>query len=187
MKIGVLGWGSLLWDKQPRFDDQVGDWKPDGPPLRLEFSRISTKRLDALTLVVDEQNGSSCETAYALSKRSILGDAICDLRRREGTITERIGYLTSNGEYGPTDVATEINKWLANVELDAVIWTGLRSNFKERTGHEFNVESAKTHLVGLSIEGKSKAFEYISRAPDFIRTELREAVQTEPWFNANQH
>lgn len=42
--IALLGWGSLIWDHDPLFDAQHGDWQAGGPPLPLEFSRISAKR-----------------------------------------------------------------------------------------------------------------------------------------------
>ena len=92
MKIAILGWGSLLWDRNSAFDDQIGDWKFDGPELPLEFSRISQKRSNALTLMIDTLNGTNCTVAYALSKRKSPDDAICDLRSREGTVLRRIGY-----------------------------------------------------------------------------------------------
>jgi hypothetical protein len=49
-QIAILGWGSLLWEGGTDFDRHHGDWQFDGPTLRLEFSRISTSRLGALTL-----------------------------------------------------------------------------------------------------------------------------------------
>jgi len=58
MTIAILGWGSLLWDKNHDFDNQHESWKFDGPLLPLEFSRISKSRDNALTLVIDELNGS---------------------------------------------------------------------------------------------------------------------------------
>ena len=54
MRISILGWGSLIWESRPAFDDLHGAWHPDGPTLKLEFSRVSLKtRLGALTLVID--------------------------------------------------------------------------------------------------------------------------------------
>ena len=57
MKIAILGWGSLLWDRQAEFDKHHDDWQFDGPSLQLEFSRVSESRKDALTLVVDTNHG----------------------------------------------------------------------------------------------------------------------------------
>ena len=50
MRICILGWGSLLWDQDPVFDARHGAWQADGPKLKLEFSRVSEKRLRALTV-----------------------------------------------------------------------------------------------------------------------------------------
>lgn len=38
MKIAILGWGSLIWDKRPDFDDRHGKWEPDGPELPFDES-----------------------------------------------------------------------------------------------------------------------------------------------------
>ena len=57
MKIAILGWGSLLWDKHPEFDEQHAEWHFDGPRLKIEFSRVSTLRNSALTLVLDTKSG----------------------------------------------------------------------------------------------------------------------------------
>jgi hypothetical protein len=52
-QIAMLGWGSLLWEGGADFDRWRNEWRFDGPTLSLEFSRISSSRLGALTLVVD--------------------------------------------------------------------------------------------------------------------------------------
>lgn len=75
-QIAILGWGSLLWEGGADFDRQHEDWQFDGPTLRLEFSRISTSRLGALTLVIDPQHGSPATIAWCLSKRERPDDAI---------------------------------------------------------------------------------------------------------------
>ncbi len=77
-------------------DDWRGPWQYDGPNLKIEFSRVSERRLGALTLVLDAEYGSSTTVAWCLSKRETLEDAICDLRCREGTTIERIGHVRLN-------------------------------------------------------------------------------------------
>jgi hypothetical protein len=62
-KVVSLGWGSLLWDRQPKFDRHHHDWQFDGPQIKLEFSRVSRKRRRALTLVIDSKNGAPCTVA----------------------------------------------------------------------------------------------------------------------------
>jgi len=103
MKIAMLEWGSLLWDKSHRkFDRHHGTWKFDGPTLKLEFSRKSASRLNALTLVIDAIHGKECKVAYALSKRRTLERAITDLEAREGTNRRNIGCV-STGSYRRRD------------------------------------------------------------------------------------
>jgi hypothetical protein len=185
MSIAVLGWGSLLWDHRTEFDEQIGAWQFDGPQLKLEFLRISKTRFGALTLVIDEQHGEACQVAYAISKRRRLEDAIGDLRCREGTVQRRIGYLTNDGqESGEPPVPLTIKHWLHHKGHDAAVWTGLDSNFAQETSEDLAVDRAIEYLANLTIEGKSEAAKYIWRAPAFIQTSLRRAVQIEPWFKA---
>jgi len=185
MKIAILGWGSLLWDISPDFDDQHDDWLYDGPNLKLEFSRISKTRNGALTLVIDEQNGKLCKVAYAISKRKSPDDAICDLRCREGTILKRIGYHFADGsrQFGGS-IPDGLDDWAISHKLDVVIWTALQSNFKEVHGKNFSIDEATSYLQSLDTDGKAKAVEYIRRAPELIETPLRDELKTEPWFAA---
>ena len=191
MKIAILGWGSLIWDDRPEFvnfKSQIEGWKYDGPRLKLEFSRISQSRKGALTLVIDEENGAECTVQYAMSKRKVPDDAICDLRNREGTVLTHIGYyFADESRMGEPSVPNSIKKWIANKEFDVVIWTGLPSNFKDEKGEDFSVDAAKQYLQGMCNEGKAKSAEYIMRAPNFIDTSLRRAMQTEPWFNEHMN
>jgi len=196
MKIAILGWGSLLWDSRPEFasfQKQHESWKDDGPTLRLEFSRISSSRKGALTLVLEtEPNGTLCQVAYAASKRDNLDDVRCDLRYREGTELVNIGFCvtTPPGQsHGRCSQAiSSILKWAAEPEhkFDVVVWTDLDSNFQQKRGRSFSLEEAILHLQGLDREGKSKAAEYVWRAPDFIRTPLRSTLEAIPWFAAAQ-
>ncbi len=187
MKIAILGWGSLLWDRKPSFDKYCSEWNYDGPSLRLEFCRVSKTRNGALTLVLDAINGRPCQVAYTLSKRLTPDDSISDLRCREGTTLANIGFYFSDGsrKYSRDDeVQKIIAAWASSKEVDVVIWTGLESNFKEesRCKSDFSVAAALSYLQQLDAEGKAKAAEYVWRAPDFIRTPLREVLQSQPWF-----
>jgi hypothetical protein len=91
--IAILGWGSLIWEERPEFDRYLGMWNVGGPQLPIEFCRKSKTRHNALTLVIDNNLGTEVETLYALSKRSDPRDTICDLRSREGTTIENIGFV----------------------------------------------------------------------------------------------
>ena len=187
MKIAILSWGSLLWDKHNEFDKQHMDWLFDGPSLKLEFSRVSQTRNDALTLVLDFQNGKPCQVAYAFSKRKNPDDAICDLRSREGTTLKNIGFYFADGsrqQSRESGILEIVKTWACERKVDVVVWTDLASNFQEKSKSKepFSIDAALRQGQALEAEGKSKAAEYVWRAPDFIDTPLRVALQSQPWF-----
>ena len=195
MKIAILGWGSLLWekttDKAKEFNEHHSGWNPDnyaGPCLKLEFSRISKTRNGALTLVLYYEDGGRCRVAYAFSKRKRPEDAICDLRCREGTGLHKIGcyFVNSPGKTrwvdAHPDARNAIAEWAREHGILVVIWTGLESNFKKRKSERFSVDAATRHLQNLGAMDKEKAAEYIWRAPPFIDTPLRKKLQSAPWF-----
>lgn len=182
-RIAVLGWGSLLWDRRKEFDDQHEPWQFDGPDLKLEFSRISASRGGALTLVIDSKNGQSCRSAYAISRRADPDDAIADLRCREGTLMRHVGFYFSDGSRrGLSDIPETVPPWAEIHDFDAVVWTGLPSNFEKETGEVFSVANAIKHLRSLDGGRKESAAEYISRALALVDTPLRRALKTEQWF-----
>ena len=194
LEIAILGWGSLLWDDRPEFkdfNDRLCGWKDDGPTLRLEFARVSKSRDGALTLIlVDDPAGASCTVAYTLIGRKLLEDAVCDVRCREGANLADIGYCVAGNasDFRGRDrsVVEAIRAWAAVKKFDAAVWTDLPNNFAEKSNPRaaFSVPAAIAHIQHLGPEGKSKAAEYIWRAPAFIRTPLRTALQSEPWFAA---
>lgn len=184
-KIAILGWGSLLWDYRDDFDRWHDAWLYDGPEIKLEFSRISEYRAGALTLVIDPTVETTTRVAYCMSKRASPEDAIADLRCREGTTLKNIGYTyldTGKANHSEEESFNAIRRWAEEKTFDVVIWTALLSNFKKRTGKRFSVEEAISHLQGLDPIGKTKAAEYVWRAPTFVRTPLRQALETLPWF-----
>ncbi len=184
-QTAILGWGSLLWEGGAEFDRWHDDWRFDGPSLKLEFSRVSSSRLGALTLVIDPQHGAATLVAWCLSKRKDPADAAADLRCREGCAVKYLARLSlpaapdAQPEFpGTADIAA----WAAARKLDAVIWTALPSNFTSEVNQPFTVHEAIAYLKRLSAPAKVKAAEYIWRAPEFVRTPLRKAVEREPWF-----
>ncbi|WDI42306.1 hypothetical protein [Bremerella sp. P1] len=189
MKTAIIGWGSLLWDDRPQFDQHHGPWYFDGPLLRLEFTRISVSRKRALTLVLEEELGAECRVAYTISNRESPAQAIQDLRIRENASEQQVGvYLprTESSGLSQATVPKTISDWADQTDFDAVIWTGLPNNFHELNdlGEAFSHTSAITHLESLCEEGKRKSVEYIFRAPEFIRTPLRSELESLEWFAA---
>jgi hypothetical protein len=184
-KIAILGWGSLLWDtSQPQFEEQHDEWRFDGPVLRLEFSRKSASRLNALTLSIDPIHGQECQVAYALSKRKTAAEAIADLRTREKTSAQNVGFAFADGsrrQGRDTRSVDVILQWAKSAAIDVVLWTDLPGSFDDVPAGEF-LKVSIHHVQQLPAEGKVKAAEYVCRAPDFIRTPLRAALEAEPWF-----
>lgn len=188
MKIALLAWGSLLWDHRPQFDEYREEWQMDGPQLKLEFSRISRSRCNALTLALDTQNGATCRVAYAFSKRNDPYDAMCDLRCREGTTINNIGVCFSDNsrqQSRNSECLLSVRRWALTKNIDVAIWTDLVTNFENQsTGRKpFSVDNAILHIQALDPEGKAKTAEYMWRAPEFIDTPLRRALCTPPWFS----
>jgi len=187
IRIAILGWGSLLWDQRPEFDKYHDGWKLDGPSLKIEFSRISQTRGGALTLVVDAKHGTSCQVAYSISKRQAAEEAIDDLRDREGTASANIGFHFSDGSGSQSRDATTltaIKAWATSKAFDVVVWTDLASNFEKIKRHPFSIESALDHLRALDTREKMNAAGYVLKAPDFVDTSVRVAIQAEPWCNS---
>lgn len=181
MKTVILGWGSLIWD--PRELPREGTWIQPGPPVPIEFSRVSS---DArLTLVIDPSHGERLPTRYVCSPRSDISDAIADLKQREGTAARYIGFvdLKHNETRAAVDnMAQGIREWAATAGIDGVVWTDLPSNFKEETGLGFSLETAERYLRGLPKTAAEKARKYINNAPAEVNTPLRRHLRTVGWL-----
>lgn len=180
MKIAIIAWGSLVW--HPRTLRIKDDWNNSGPRLKIEFSRVSKD--GRLTLVIDPKNGEEVSTYFAQSIRSDLGDAIADLRDREGTVRKRIGFVdvrnqtSSKMEFSEQiDVFNSVQEWCNKQKFDAAVWTALPFQFKEQTTHEFTVENAIFYLKSLPKSARENAFEYIRKAPKEITTPLRRKLE----------
>lgn len=176
MKIAIIGWGSLIWDQREL--PTLGGWQKGGPVLPIEFSRISSD--GRLTLVIDEQNGVFVRTQCAQSGSANLREAIEDLRKREGSPSSRIGVVSKTINNATTGFDT-IKSWATTEKWDAVIWTGLPSNFEDKEHVPFTVENGLVYLSGLVGEKKDEARKYIHRAPEEVITPLRRAVGEWGW------
>ena len=187
-KITFLGWGSLLWEKENAFERTHSDWSYDGPPLKLEFSRVSQTgaRRGALTLVIDTVNGTETTVAHCLSKRSDPLVAIDDLKLRERMPNLRnIGYVLRQEhrvQSRDAEIGKSILDWAEKNQFDIVLWTDLPSNYVETQGSPYSLVAAKAYLRQLTGAQRSEAFKYIKSAPSFVQTKLRIALNDEPWF-----
>lgn len=181
MKVAVLGWGSLI--PKPQGLPLSGSWEPNGPVLKIEFSRISSD--GRLTLVIDTE-GSDVRTYYAKSARTELDDAICDLMIREGTSKKNIGTCSKDRvhNFAPNhkDVLPALQTWLDETNFDAVIWTDLASNYHKKRGVAFTESDAHVYLNSLSSVCRENAREYIIQAPPQTRTSFRKFLQSKGWL-----
>lgn len=178
-KIAIIGWGSLIWDPRDLKNRYTGNWQTGGPCLPIEFSRVSQDC--RLTLVIDETNNETIPTRFVTSLRSNLHDAIADLRDREGTVCENIGFVDMQETKVPpvsflqSDV---IREWARCNEFNAVVWTALKPNFEKQTGAAFSVEEATQYIQNLPKSAKKVAMEYIEKAPTEVCTPLRRHLYT---------
>lgn len=176
MKIVYLGWGSLIWN--PGILKTKGDWQADGPLLAMEFARIS--RDGRLTLVLYPR-AIKLPVLWIYSEFTDLDNAITDLQLREGTRKSYIGYVSIKNNRNNCNIVPsileDIKVWAIEKNIDAVIWTDLPSNFKEKTGKEFNFDNAIQYLKNLSTEKKQRAREYIEKAPAQIITPFRKEIE----------
>lgn len=182
MNIAIIGWGSLIWD--PRDLPHYGPWKKDGPKLRIEFSRVSSD--SRLTLVIDNIVGVLCPTYYVFSPRRDLFDAVEDLRRREGTVRQYIGFFNNRTKDNSCsaypqqiDILPSLGQWCDNNQVEGVVWTALLSNFQNEVGVPYTVDAAITFLKGLAKTTRENSLKYIRNAPDEIITPLRIRVEQE--------
>lgn len=185
MQIALLGWGSLIWDPRPEFDSKVGPWTSGGPVLPVEFCRISKTRKGALVLVIDQKLGTEVEVLHALSLRDDPADALSDLRTREGTSMQKIGFvnlLTGKQRGRDPEAVAMIKDWAKKMKFQVVAWTDLESNFKSKTSVEFSLAAALDHLKSLSTAGRREAVRYIVKAPKQVDTKLRQWLATVDWF-----
>lgn len=181
MKIAIIAWGSLIWDPAKltvvKSLGQNG-WFPDGPDLPIEFARISNN--GRLTLVINSKS-EKLKTLFAISNCKKLDEAILDLAVRESCGKNKIGrFIKKNSECFPHDFhfKNEIEIWIKNKEvIDAVIWTNLKSNFKNITDREFNEENVLNYLKYLKADTQVLAEEYIRRTPTQIKTKMRKSIE----------
>jgi hypothetical protein len=182
MKIAILGWGSLI--PSPRDLSIAGDWREGGPVLRIEFSRISSD--GRLTLVIDLLNGSAVNTLYATSTYDQLQDAICNLMAREGTGRENIGIaskqISETNVVNHPQILPTVQAWLTASSFDAVIWTDLKSNYREKRHADFSTDDAHDYLENLPSLCKENARKYIKQAPPQTKTALRQYLETRGWL-----
>ena len=189
MKIAILGWGSLIWDpRNLEIDKTVGQngWFPDGPMLPIEFSRISQD--GRLTLVIDP-DGAEVRTLYSISKYEKIEEAVLNLKERECRYIKDIGVFSkADSQFSNSNFQFKqnIELWIKEmVDIDAVIWTDLMSNFSENIGYPFNEENVIKYLKNLSSHELIAAEKYVRLAPSVVKTSIRDLIEKELGWTKN--
>ena len=181
MEIAFLGWGSLVWD--PRDLRIRGKWHNDGPFLPIEFMRFS--KGGRITLVIHPE-AEKVQTLWASADFDDVEDARENLRAREVTLTERIGFATiprcESRCWGDPAILEPILEWGQRKGLGAVVWTGLTANhekFREKTGMEMNDDNIIKYLGSLTGQRLKDAKEYVQKAPEQVNTKIRQRIHKE--------
>jgi hypothetical protein len=169
----------LIWD--PRELPLRSSWQPDGPDLPIELARVSDD--GRLTLVLRE-GVADVRTLWAVMSDRQLEATREQLARRERAVPALIGSLDRSGggcldsiRGADPSALGRLASWLSERELDALIWTGLPSNFEERTGHPLDVDAAVGYLEQLRGDARPAAELYVRRAPRQVRTHIREGLE----------
>ena len=199
LKIAFLGWGSLVWN--PKNLEINGKWEKDGPFLPIEFARVSNG--ERLTLVL-YSGAAQVPALWAMANSNKLKDAVRNLACRECTPTDNIGFIRTDGKKesksNQRDLEPKITEWSKQKGLDAVVWTDLTSNFKEKLKIDFNPKNAVDYLKKRKGQAYQNAQQYIRNAPKQIDTEARREIEKElswtcidydfrklPWFELRKN
>ena len=197
--IVCLGWGSLIWDLaglpvekleggrpvpcwvlSPEGDD-IGDWKPDGPQVRVEFARQSGK--DRLTLVLYDA-AERQPSFWARMTVATLDEALRALTKREyrGIAEKKIDRWSkdnigqwSDGKADPRDIPG-LSVWATGRDIQHVVWTALKPKFCGLPVAP-TTDQAVAFLRRLSDDRKAtEAEKYVRRAPPQIDTAYRRRI-----------
>lgn len=173
-QIAILGWGSLIWCPGSLLIKSA--WHRDGPPLPIEFARVSND--GRLTLVIHPESPEQ-QTLWAAAVSEDLNVVRKNLQKREGTSPELIHSATADGHFSGSVskvVCDAVTKWLKeHPDFQACVWTGLPSNWKS----DFTVSLAIQYLKNLPVESRARAREYIQNAPGQIQTAVRAAARNQ--------
>lgn len=154
------------------------DWFKDGPKLPIEFARISND--GRLTLVI-KPGFRPVQVFHAESGLTSLEQARENLREREGTILDRIGFLDFHSGRNSirrweSQMIQELTLWGEDKGYDAVIWTDIGPRFTDRIHRPFSFPEITTYLDGLEGDTWQRAANYILQTPVAIKTEYRRAL-----------
>ena len=116
-------------------------------------------------MVIERMLGTEVETLYALSRRSDPRDALCDLRSREGTTLQKIGFAdlaTDKPHSRDAEVTKIIKDWATQRSIQVVVWTDLESNFQKWLDSvHFNKDVTCDKCHGGNPDGTTKELAHV--------------------------
>lgn len=167
MKIAIIAWGYLIWDR--RSLDVAPEWLPDGPLLPVEFARFATPPRLLPVLV---ECAALQPTFWALSHKQSVLAAAADLAVREGVGTHDIGHWSSDESMRrPVGFEAVIAQWAESKVLDGAVWRAVQPNLPDRSPGFPSEQQRLDFLRELIATGQEQdAREYFERMPAQIRT-----------------
>lgn len=169
--IVCLGWGSLIWEQKEL--KIRGEWKADGPQIAVEYLRQS--RDGRITLVIDDIGNHKFPVLWAEMNFSELEQAKENLRKREGTTINHIGFWKTDD--APPAAIPDLADWARSKKADAVLWTALPPKFNGANGRRPTLQEVISHLDTLEHAGKARAEEYMRNTPKQIKTPYRAQLE----------
>lgn len=162
--------GSLIWN--PGSLPIGRSWMADGPYLPIELARQSRDGRVTLVLV---RNAQRVPALWTSANASSIDHAAEALRQREGTVRKYIGVCDRNAITSTDEIRRAIAEWISAKDLDAAVFTELPPKW----GDELRSPTEKeliAYLETLSGDARTKAEEYVRRAPQQVQTPFRKVV-----------
>lgn len=172
--IVCIGWGSLTWD--PGALPIQGDWQTNGPRLRIEFARQSSR--GRLTLVLTPPV-KPVPTLWAQLATLSVTDAREILREREGTASRYIASQLRQGPPGGSAAHRIVHAWLQDQKIEAAVWTALPPKWNRESHRMPTQEECVEFLRTRKGDEALAAEEYVRRTPIQICTTFRPRIEKE--------
>jgi ADP-ribosyl-[dinitrogen reductase] hydrolase len=176
MRIGCIGWGSLIWD--PRDLQVASAWSSDGPRLPVEFARQADN--GRITLVLVPETEHRVTTLWAELNHKDLEAAIQNIGRREGIPPEKWSSMIgvwSPEHTSPDDVSRSVCEWARPKGFNAVVWTALPPGLANQVGRVPSGTEVIEYLASTSGNTRALCEEYIRKAPKQTDTPYRRAIE----------
>ncbi len=181
MNIAVIAWGSLLWKPGPV--KLASHWHPGGPPLPLEFARVSEDTPE-LALVLSE-GAAPCPTYWAWLDTQNLQEARTMLREREKITPSRPDWIGTVPAIDGAGTDEGIAAWMRARRIDAVVWTALPPRFEGLDGRMPSAREALAWLGQRTGEDRLAAERYVRQTPAHVDTLYRRLIEARLGWHAD--